>query len=250
MEAKTEPKTWAIVTILVALIGCAGVLGAAFINTLPDLMHPTPIIIIATSTELVYVPTTQPITSQIENTPENTLPEVSSPTAINAPLSVNTESTTEKGILQALNWVKSPVWTGSQAGIQDETGKYWMEPNFDDSSWSNLTFSDQGGTPEYSDLYYRAHFTWDGVSKVILSFTSDDGIDVYINGIHIGTWGNGWRQVGCINISTCAVSEKISPQVIPTSILKTGDNIIAVNLTNGPYTPSNYFVTLDIGYIK
>jgi len=54
VETKTDPKLWTIVTIAVAIIGCLGVLGSAFINVLPDILKPT-------STPIVLVPTTTTI---------------------------------------------------------------------------------------------------------------------------------------------------------------------------------------------
>lgn len=45
---KNKP-TWAIVTILVAIIGCIGLLGSALIQTLPDLIKPTEISAITTT---------------------------------------------------------------------------------------------------------------------------------------------------------------------------------------------------------
>ncbi len=42
MEPKPGSKTWIIVTISAAIIGCIGVLGAAFINVLPDILNPAP----------------------------------------------------------------------------------------------------------------------------------------------------------------------------------------------------------------
>ncbi|MBL8091781.1 MAG: hypothetical protein JNJ43_15700 [Anaerolineales bacterium] len=42
MESKPDPKIWATVTIAVAIIGCLGVLGAAAINVLPDILKSTP----------------------------------------------------------------------------------------------------------------------------------------------------------------------------------------------------------------
>ncbi len=39
MDGKTSPKLWAIVTVLVAVISCVGLLGAAFIEILPSLLN-------------------------------------------------------------------------------------------------------------------------------------------------------------------------------------------------------------------
>lgn len=76
-----DTKTWAIVTIAVAAIGCIGLIGAAFVGVLPDIIKATsltqpvdtstPIIVIVTPTENVSIPpsqsftlfpTTQPVT--------------------------------------------------------------------------------------------------------------------------------------------------------------------------------------------
>lgn len=73
---KTDPKLWAIVTILVAVVGCIGVLGASLIGILPELLRPsTPIagsasMIEATNTAVSFTnvqPTNTPI--RIVNTP-------------------------------------------------------------------------------------------------------------------------------------------------------------------------------------
>jgi hypothetical protein len=37
-DGKTSPKLWATVTLLVALLGCIGTVGAAFVGVLPDLL--------------------------------------------------------------------------------------------------------------------------------------------------------------------------------------------------------------------
>ncbi len=41
MENKLDPKTWKSVTIAVAVIGCIGILGAAIIGVLPEIIRPT-----------------------------------------------------------------------------------------------------------------------------------------------------------------------------------------------------------------
>lgn len=42
MDNKVDGSTWVRVTIIVAIIGCIGALGAAFISILPDMLRPTP----------------------------------------------------------------------------------------------------------------------------------------------------------------------------------------------------------------
>jgi hypothetical protein len=75
MEIKPDHKIWAIVTIAVAVIGCFGILGAALINTLPEILRPTPTAIIPISNGVIPSATAQP-QAIIENTPENNSPVV------------------------------------------------------------------------------------------------------------------------------------------------------------------------------
>lgn len=72
METKTDPKIWAIVTIAVAIIGCLGVLGSAFVGILPDLIRPTstPVAIPPVSTINTKIPQATEVNTP-SNTPEN-----------------------------------------------------------------------------------------------------------------------------------------------------------------------------------
>ncbi|SRR6266496_3567535 len=45
-DNKIDPQIWKSVTIIVAVIGCIGVLGAALIGILPDILRPTPNIVV------------------------------------------------------------------------------------------------------------------------------------------------------------------------------------------------------------
>jgi hypothetical protein len=94
-----------------------------------------------------------------------------------------------------------------------------------------------GSDSAADDRYYRSHFTWDGTSPLGLHFASDDGLTIYINGTLLGSWGNGWRQAGCVNnfSGNCGFNVSVPDQGIPASVLRTGDNAntIAVDLWNG-----------------
>jgi len=82
-ENKNNPKLWAVVMILVAVIGCAGAIIAAAIGILPEMITPeTSTTIQATETIIVPSPTieqkgsstatTQPTPTQEPSTPTNT----------------------------------------------------------------------------------------------------------------------------------------------------------------------------------
>ena len=75
MEIKPDHKIWAVVTIAVAIIGCLGILGAALINTLPEILYSTPSSIAPVSSGVIPSATSQ---SQVafENTPQNNSPVI------------------------------------------------------------------------------------------------------------------------------------------------------------------------------
>jgi pimeloyl-ACP methyl ester carboxylesterase len=133
-----------------------------------------------------------------------------------------------------ISWKKSGIWTGYQTGPQDVSGHFWKDRIFDDTLWSAVTLPDSGSDSTADDRYYRAHFTWDGISDLSVNFSSDDGLAIYINGNLLGSWGSGWRQYGCVNgPSNCSVNSSVPAQIIPASMLASGDNVIAVDLWNG-----------------
>jgi hypothetical protein len=130
-------------------------------------------------------------------------------------------------------WKRSSVWFGVQDGPQDGSGYSWKDPGFDDSSWSAITLPDDGQDSSADDRYYRAHFTWDGNSPMSVEFSSDDGLAIYVNGTLLGSWGNGWRLPGCVNVVPTCTGPFVPKQTIPASLLKMGDNVIAIDLWNG-----------------
>jgi hypothetical protein len=136
-----------------------------------------------------------------------------------------------------LTWRRSPVWTGDQTGPQDQQGRFWHDPLFDDSTWSIVTLPDTASDRQKNDRYYRAYFKWDGKFTPYLHFSADDGLTIYVNGVGLGQWGRGWRQETCVNgPSKCRIKDAVPDQPLPNSLLRVsgvGDNVIAVDLWNG-----------------
>ena len=153
-----------------------------------------------------------------------------------APVTFSATSTTA-GCNNSVNmtWRRSAAWTGSQSGPRDGAGRAWTDPNFDDGTWTVTGLPD--GSPSDialpNDRYYRAHFNWNGSSTARLSFVSDDGLAIYVNGSLLGSWGSGYRQPGCVNNpSICSINTNVSTQTIPANLLRTGENVIAIDLWN------------------
>ncbi|MDQ3010585.1 MAG: beta galactosidase jelly roll domain-containing protein, partial [Acidobacteriota bacterium] len=133
-----------------------------------------------------------------------------------------------------VTWRRSPVWVGDQSGPRDAAGRAWNNPSFDDSQWAIVVLPDSApsDSPVPNDRYYRAHFNWDVSSPVRANFSADDGLAIYVNGVLLGSWG-GYRQFGCVNgPPVCTINTIVSPQTIPASLLRAGDNVIAVDLWN------------------
>ena len=133
-------------------------------------------------------------------------------------------------------WKKYPgIWMDdNQNGPQDASNIFWNDYLFDDSSWNDIMLPDEGistSSQVPGDRYYRLHFNWDGLSHVTINMASDDGLSIYINGNLLGEWGAGWRVAGCVNNpgGHCHVDVTVPGQVVPLSMLQTGDNVIAVD---------------------
>jgi pimeloyl-ACP methyl ester carboxylesterase len=150
----------------------------------------------------------------------------------------------------SLRWVRSPMWTGAQAGPTDSAGRAWFHRQFDDAAWNSITLPDSALHSNADDRYYRAHFVWDGASPVAVSFRSDDGLSIYINGQPLGSWGNGWRQSGCINQPfSCVNATSVPTQTVSNALLSPGDNVIAVDLWNAA-TCCFYYLDLVISGVS
>jgi hypothetical protein len=70
----------------------------------------------------------------------------------------------------------------------------WMFLEYDDSSWSpvNLSDSNWGCSGSNCDRYYRKVFYIDGdIEKADITFRSDDGMAIWINGMYMGHNWNG-----------------------------------------------------------
>lgn len=140
---------------------------------------------------------------------------------------------------------RSPVWTGAQSGLKDAANRPWYAVAFNDSPWTTAKLPERGSDSAADDRYYRSHFNWDGVSPATVSFSTDDGLTIYVNSRPLGSWGNGWRQAGCVNGSSeCSINFSVPAQTIPASMLRPGDNVIAVDLWNA--VAQSFYIDVDL----
>lgn len=163
-------------------------------------------------------------------------------------LSNQTWMTCDDSYNATLPWKTSGIWTDVVAPMDDE-GRYWYDPEFDDASWSLL-----GGMPDQqddiadNDIFYRATFNLDRVvGTTQITFVGNDGVWLYVNGSHVGHWGGGWRQAGCVNVPEGCGTNYDAPPVDITPWLQAGRNTFAVMLSNGP---TGYYLDIQAECVK
>lgn len=118
------------------------------------------------------------------------------------------------------------------AGPTDSHGDPWFDPAFDDSAWSPISLPASGGVPSSRDRFFRGTFMLDAKADAVLTFDTDDGLWVYVNGTYKGHWGGACHAGGCVGHppSSCGsarVYVDVSDDLIP------GENVIAFHLSNG-----------------
>jgi hypothetical protein len=145
-----------------------------------------------------------------------------------------------------MTWRRSPAWSGPQSGPADALGRPWTAAAFDDSSWSAASLPDNLDGSELGDRYYRGQFNWDGASALWIAFSADDGIAIYVNGQALGSWGQGWREPGCVNNpSGCGINASVPDVVVPPAALQRGVNTLAVDVWNGACSSFTVNLTLS-----
>lgn len=142
MENKSDPKLYAVVMISVAVISCLGVLGAAFINVLPDLIKPTPVL----DTPTLF--TTNTLIT-------NTLSPVSTPTFLSTSTPVPVQTTLpETSISSSPEPKLSTDLTRSDEFNSPILKKMWFWKNEDPTHWNLNTNSGYLSiTTQFGDIY-------------------------------------------------------------------------------------------------
>ncbi|MFN3667235.1 MAG: IPT/TIG domain-containing protein [Sediminibacterium sp.] len=164
------------------------------------------------------------------------------------PLEAMKEPVKPEGKLTPL-WKASAIWSGDFSGPRDSKGRRWFDPDFDDSDWTPITLPDNNSFYSLKplDRFYRASLNLSNWGTIRLSFLSDDGVWIFLNGRFLGHWGGQWRIGGCVNnpMGRCLENVNVQPIAIPSNLLVSGNNVIAVRVSNGGY--DSYF---DMGIEK
>ena len=161
-----------------------------------------------------------------------------SPTPTAAP---NPTRTPPPSFTPTVAW-RASTSMASCAGPTDTFGNRWYAPTFDDSLWSPLSVPDHGHIGGAQDRFYRGTFTLSGPVSGVVSFDSDDGIWVYVNGTSVGHWGGDCHQPGCVGRP--AVSPSCSGPLVNLDVsgyLQPGVNVIAAQVSNATVCCDSYF---------
>lgn len=127
------------------------------------------------------------------------------------------------------------------SGPTDASGQLWTNPLFDDSTWSTLTPPDTRDTTRGNvSRFYRGRFTLDAPVPVWLFFATDDGVEVFINGSSLGSFGRGCSNDGCINRLDCGINYCIAPIAVAPSQLVAGANVVSAHVWNGPFGEAHF----------
>ncbi len=134
-----------------------------------------------------------------------------------------------------VDWRVSTDRNGCSGPPTDGSGQSWTDPLFDDSTWAALTLPDTRFTAhDNMSRFYRGRFTLGAPAPIWLFFASDDGVEIYVNGNIVGSFGRGCPNPGCINRFDCLIDDCIAPIPVPASLLVAGTNVVSVHLWNGP----------------
>ena len=152
----------------------------------------------------------------------------------------------DKGSLDGKQWNKSTFtgsWADGTAPIGYKTGSTWAGTNV------KTTVAEKKVT-----YYFRKEFNLDFTptedNNFTLSFLADDGCVVYVNGTEAGRFN---MPSGTVNYNTYAsqyCDDFQFPQTmpIPASLLKRGDNLIAVEVHNNDATSSDALWDASLNY--
>lgn len=124
-----------------------------------------------------------------------------------------------------VTWKASPplfCW----AAPADAAGRYWYEPDFDDSDWETVTLPDTDIHAGASRVY-RAHFDLPGpLPQAALRLKLAAGGHAYVNGEYVAHWGDDMCRTTVRNVTP--------PDTDLTPWLQAGDNVLALHVAAPP----------------
>ncbi len=93
-------------------------------------------------------------------------------------------------------WVASEPTDSCEGPTQGEVA--WRDSEFDDSAWTVIEMPDVNTIPRPGHRFYRGHFVVVSGAVCNLTWASDDGSWIYLNGTPLGHWGGDCGEPGCV----------------------------------------------------
>lgn len=156
-------------------------------------------------------------------------------------------------------------WTYLDDG--SDQGGAWAQAGFDDSAWKTgkaqlgygdgdertvLSFGPRSSS-KYPTYYFRSVFlieNADRIERVTMNLLRDDGAIVYINGEEVHRVSMPAGPVNYRTYATSAAEYSWQSVSIPPSVLRTGDNLIAVEVHQGNARSSDLSFDLELTAIE
>jgi len=133
----------------------------------------------------------------------------------------------------SVDWRMGPPLQECQ-GPCEPRGPCWNEEGFNDSSWEPVLLPHEDpevpGTTRIVDRFFRGVFATDITEGVFLCMSSRFGLEVFLNGQSLGTWGGGCHGNRSVNMSSAWEAERVLP-IDVSSQLRPGRNLVAMQVT-------------------
>jgi hypothetical protein len=143
-----------------------------------------------------------------------------------SPTPVPSTVPTASGI-QSIVWKVAPSEQLFESNASD-----WTSAGYNDAAWKNVGLSDGNWYCNNCFVKYRGTVDLSSAASARLSFSSDDGLWLYVNGEFKGHWGGDSANTSmCVNNSGCANDQRVDDIVI--NNLVSGKNVISAVVYNG-----------------
>lgn len=108
----------------------------------------------------------------------------------------------------------------------------WTSLDYADGAWQSVKLPDRNWNCDDCFKRFRGTFNLSSVpSDLKASFSSDDGIWLFINGISLGRYGANRGEWLCVNNFACGNNKKVAD--IPLTNLRAGKNVISAVVYDG-----------------
>ena len=143
------------------------------------------------------------------------------------------------GAAVAVSWTASPVMVSCDGPV--EAGVAWYDVGFRPADWAPVTMPDAGPIPgnQPGDRFYRGTFHTSGDEALLLEVMADDGVRIFLNGHAVAREGADCHRAGCVN-TRCGNGVAAGGLHDLTPLVRPGENLLAVHLTNGGCCGSHF----------